>query len=196
MAKISYIRTSKDGTLLLLGIVEEGESARYTISEAVYDSIDRPVTHTSLGEREFLVIKYADELYRAEKKALSLLSYADNNKRTLRAKLIRAGFSREITDEICEKMVSLGYINESCQLERLILNEANGKLRGPLKIMPYLASKGYATSDIRRVMQELSEGGELDFKKNAERLIEKKLPGGATDEEKNNLLFRNGYKIC
>ena len=196
MAKISYIRTSKDGTLLLLGIVGEGESARYTISDAVYDSIGRPAPHTLLGERELSVIKYADELYRAEKKALSLLSYADNNERTLRAKLIRAGFSREIADEICEKMVSLGYINESRQLERLILNEANYKLRGPLKIMPYLAAKGYATADIRRVMQDLSERGELDFQKNAERLIEKKLPDDATDEEKKNLLFRNGYKIC
>ena len=196
MAKISYIRTSKDGTLLLLGIVGEGESARYTISDAVYSSIGRPAPHTLLGERELSVIKYADELYRAEKKALSLLSYADNNERTLRAKLIRAGFSREIADEICEKMVSLGYINESRQLERLILNEANYKLRGPLKIMPYLAAKGYATADIRRVMHDLSERGELDFQKNAERLIEKKLPDDATDEEKKNLLFRNGYKIC
>ncbi len=196
MAKISYIRTSKDGTLLLLGTVGEGESARYTISDAVYSSIGRPAPHTLLGERELSVIKYADELYRAEKKALSLLSYADNNERTLRAKLIRAGFYREIADEICEKMVSLGYINESRQLERLILNEANYKLRGPLKIMPYLAAKGYATADIRRVMQDLSERGELDFQKNAERLIEKKLPDDATDEEKKNLLFRNGYKIC
>ena len=196
MAALQFVREAKDSHLLLLGIVEEGESARYTISDAVYSSIGRPAPHTLLGERELSVIKYADELYRAEKKALSLLSYADNNERTLRAKLIRAGFSREIADEICEKMVSLGYINESRQLERLILNEANYKLRGPLKIMPYLAAKGYATADIRRVMQDLSERGELDFQKNAERLIEKKLPDDATDEEKKNLLFRNGYKIC
>ncbi len=196
MAEISYIRTSRDGTLLLLGIVEEGESARYTVSEAVYLSIGSPTPHTELDERSLSIIRYADELYRAEKKALSLLSFADNNERTLRAKLIRAGFSREVSDEICEKMVSLGYINERRQLERLILGEANGKLRGPMKITPHLASKGYAPSDIRRVMQELIERGELDFESNAERLIEKKLPADATREEKKNLLYRNGYKIC
>ena len=195
MAKVSYIRASKDSALLLLGIVEEGESARYTINEAVYTSVGSPAAHSEIGERELAVIKYADELYRAEKKALSLLSFADNNERTLTAKLVRAGFSREVAGEICEKMVSLGYINELRQLERLILSEANFKLRGPLKIMPALSAKGYSPSNIRRVISELCERGELDFAANAARLIEKKLPEDYTDEEKKNLLYRNGYKI-
>ncbi len=195
MAEITYIRASKDSVLLLLGIVEEGESRRYTISEAVYVSVGSPSVHSEISERELTVIRYADELYRAEKKALSLLSYADNNERTLCAKLVRTGFSREVAEEICEKMVSLGYINEDRQLERLILNEANCKLRGPLKIMPYLAAKGYSAADIRRVTNELVERGELDFAANAERLIDKKLPEDYTDEERGQLLFRNGYKI-
>ncbi len=195
MAQISYIRTSKDSLLLLLGIVEDGESQRYTISEQVYSSIGSPAAHTAIDERTLSIIKYADELYRAEKKALSLLAFADNNERTLTMKLARAGFSRDVCVEIAKKMVSLGYVNEKRQLERLLLNEANYKLRGPLKIMPYLVSKGYSSHEVRLVMDELVERGEIDFSENAGRLIEKKLGGGATDEEKKKLLYRNGYKI-
>ncbi|MBE6533291.1 MAG: hypothetical protein E7676_07380 [Ruminococcaceae bacterium] len=195
MAQISYIRTSKDSLLLLLGIVEDGESQRYTISEQVYSSIGSPAAHTAIDERTLSIIKYADELYRAEKKALSLLAFADNNERTLTMKLARAGFSRDVCVEIAKKMVSLGYVNEKRQLERFLLNEANYKLRGPLKIMPYLVSKGYSSHEVRLVMDELVERGEIDFSENAGRLIEKKLGGGATDEEKKKLLYRNGYKI-
>ena len=196
MAQISYIRASKDSLLLLLGIVEEGESRRYTISEAVYSSIGSPTVHTSIDERSLAVIKYADELYRAEKKALSLLAFADNNERTLYQKLSRAGFSREVSEEIAKKMVSLGYINEKRQLERLILNEANYKLRGPLKITPYLVAKGYSAREVRLVMDELQERGEIVFLENSKRLIDKKLGDGATEEDKKKLLYRNGYKIC
>ena len=195
MASIAYIRVSKDASLLLLGIVEEGESARYTISESAYESIGRPEAHSELDSRAMLVIKYADALYRAEKKALSLLSYADNNERTLRQKLVRSGFSQEVAEEICAKMVALGYINEHRQLERLVLSEANGKLRGPAKILPHLASKGYSLSEVRGVMSELCERGEVDFAANARRLIEKKLPTDYSEDERNQLLFRNGYKI-
>lgn len=196
MVEISYIRPSKDGKLLLLGTVGEGESRRYTISAQVYASIGSPAAHTPIDERSFEVIKYADELYRAEKKALSLLAFADNNERTLYQKLSRAGFSRDVSEEIAKKMVSLGYINERRQLERLILNEANYKLRGPLKIMPYLVAKGYSSHEVRSLLDELWERGEIDFSENSKKLIDKKLGDGATEDDKKKLLYKNGYKIC
>jgi SOS response regulatory protein OraA/RecX len=136
----------------------------------------------------------ADELIKAEKKALSLLSYADNNRRTLKQKLLRAGFGYEICDTVCEKMLSLGYIDENRQLERLILVEANTKLRGPERIIPALVAKGYSMSDIKAVMRELVKSGEIDFNKNARALISKKLPD-ADIEEKRKFLYKNGYKI-
>ena len=196
MLKISYIKASNDDKLLLLGIIEEGESRHYTISYETYASIGSPEARTEIGEQEMAAIRYADELYRAEKKALSLLAFADNNVRALRQKLIRAGFSRDVSEQICTKMISIGYINESRQLERIILSEANGKLRGPLKIMPYVVSKGYSSTEARRIIQELCDGGEIDFDKNAELLLAKKLPDDATDEDRKKLLYRNGYKIC
>ena len=195
MAAVSYIRTSKDQKLLLLGIIEEGESRRYTVSGEVYASVGSPAARTELSEREMSVIKYADELYRAEKKALSILSFADSSARTLKMKLQRAGFGREIAEEITEKMLALGYINESRQLERLVLTEANDRLRGPLKLIPHLVSKGYPAADVRRAVSTLVDEGEVDFAENAKRLLKKKLPDGATAEERKKLLYRNGYKV-
>ena len=195
MAAVSYIKALKDSKLLLLGIIEEGESRRYTVSGEVYTSVGSPTARSELSERELSVIRYADELYRAEKKALSLLSFADSSARTLKMKLQRAGFGREIAEEITEKMLSLGYINESRQLERLVLTEANERLRGPLKLIPHLVSKGYPAADVRRAVAALVDEGEVDFAQNSKRLIEKKLPDGATDEERKKLLYRNGYKV-
>ena len=194
MATLRFIREAKDSRLLSLGIIEGEESARYTVGESVYSEIGRPAVGDDLSETDMSAIRSADEIYRAEKKALSLLSYADNNRRTLRQKLLRAGFGAEIVNTVCEKMVDLGYIDENRQLERLILVEANTKLRGPQRIIPSLVSKGYSLSDVKAVMHALVESGELDFKKNAKALINKKLPD-ADIEEKRKFLYKNGYKV-
>ena len=109
-------------------------------------------------------------------------------------KLRRAGFSYDIAKSTCENMEELGYINERHQIERLIVDQANRKLRGPKKIIPALVSKGYSMSEIREVLSELTECGDVDFKKNAKMLIEKKL-SNPTDEEIKKLLYKNGYNI-
>ena len=195
MATLRYIREIKDSRLLLLGIVGEGEPSRFTVSTTVMESIGSPTVGAELDERQMSVIEYADRLFRAKKKALSILAYADNNRRSLAMKLARAGFERDIVDEVVDEMLSLGYIREKDQLERLILVEANGKLRGPARIIPALVTKGYSSSDVREVLHSLVDSGEVDFKKNARILIEKKLPQGADAEEKKKLLYKNGYKI-
>ena len=195
MAALKYIREIKDTRLLLLGIIGEGEPARYTVSTTVMDSIGNPSVGADLDDRQMSVIIYADKLYRAKKKALSILAYADNNSRSLSMKLARAGFDREIVGEVVDEMISLGYIREKDQLERLILVEANQKLRGPARIIPALAAKGYSSSDVREVMHRLVDEREIDFKKNARLLVEKKLPDLTDVEEKKKLLYKNGFKI-
>ena len=108
--------------------------------------------------------------------------------------LARAGFGRDVCERVVRDMLDHGYIDEKRQLERIILVEANTKLRGPMKIIPALAAKGYSTADIREVMSALVESGELDFKKNAKTLLDKKLPD-ADGEEKKKFLYKNGYKV-
>ncbi len=195
MAALQFVREAKDSHLLLLGIVEEGESARYTVNAAALRDIGSPSVGDELDDGQMSVIIYTDELIRAKKKALSILAYADNNRRTLALKLSRAGFSREIVDMVCSEMVELGYINEQRQLERLVLDEANRKLRGPLRIIPALVAKGYSSSDVRAAMSSLIESGEIDLARNARLLLEKKLPDGADEEEAKKILYKNGYKI-
>ncbi len=195
MVTLKLIRESKDKGLLLLGVTEEGESARYTVSVSLYEEIGCPPMGTELDEEQLSAIKYADERLRAKKKALSLLAYTDNNQRTLYSKLIRAGFGRQVASETVEEMVALGYVNERRQLERLVLNEANVKLHGSGRIIAALTAKGFSSSDVREVLSELTQDGQIDFKKNALALIEKKLGDCSDSEEKKKLLYKNGYKI-
>lgn len=194
MSKIVYIRQAKNN--LLLGINTEGECCRYTVGRALYASLGSPAVGEELNEECLYEIKYSDELYRARRKALSLLSLADNNERTLLRKLTAYGISRDTADEVVREMVGHGYINERAQLERLILSEANHKLTGPKKLLPKLVAKGYSRLDVQAIITELAERGELDFAQNAARLIEKKLGDDSSVEEKNKLLYKFGYKIC
>lgn len=194
MATLKYIREAKNSGLLSLGVSEGEESAHYTVGADIYAKIGSPKPGDELSFEDISVLALADEIIRAKKKALSLLAYADNNEKNLKIKLLRAGFGREIVDTVCREMVELGYINEKRQLERIILSEANIKLRGPMKIIPFLVSKGYSSQDVREVMRALVDSGEIDFQKNAKKLLEKKL---LTEdfEEKKKILYKNGYKI-
>ena len=92
MAELLYIKKQEKSHLLLLGFSEEGESARYTVSEAVYSSVGRPLRGAVLTDDQIAQIKYADEEHRARKKALSLLAFADNNEQNLKLKLLKAFF--------------------------------------------------------------------------------------------------------
>ena len=193
MITLKSTREIGDKGLLSLAIGGE-ESANYTVNAAVYAEIGSPSVGDILNDEQIYLIKEYNEYFRAKKKALSILAYADNNRRNLALKLSKAGFSRELCDRVVAEMVSLGYIDEKRQLERLITVEANGKLRGPLRIIPALVNKGYSSSDIREVMHKLAESGEVDFRRNAKILLDKKLPV-ADPEEKKKFLYKNGYKV-
>ena len=193
MKTLRSIREIGDKGLLSLAIGGE-ESANYTVCGRVYLEIGSPSVGDILTDEEIYTIREYDEYYRAKKKALAILAYADNNRRNLSMKLSKAGFGRDLTDRVVSEMVELGYIDEKRQLERLITVEANGKLRGPLRVIPSLVNKGYSSSDVRAVMHTLMESGEVDFRKNAKALLDKKLPT-ADPEERKKFLYKNGYKV-
>ena len=193
MKTLRSIREIGDKGLLSLAIGGE-ESANYTVCGRVYLEIGSPSVGDILTDEEIYTIREYDEYYRAKKKALAILAYADNNRRNLSMKLSKAGFGRDLTDRVVSEMVELGYIDERRQLERLITVEANGKLRGPLRVIPSLVNKGYSSSDVRAVMHTLMESGEVDFRKNAKALLDKKLPT-ADPEERKKFLYKNGYKV-
>ena len=195
MGTLEYIRVSKDKKLLLLGIIEEGERSRYTVSESFYLSVGSPAVGEAFSEEELFLIREEDTRIRATRKALSILSYADNSERSLVMKLVKNGFSREVSERVAEEMTALGYIDDDRILRRLILREANVNLSGYSKFLPKLISKGYSAQKIKDVTASLVKEGKIDFKSNAKRLIEKKLPADASVEEKKTILYKNGYKI-
>ena len=195
MATLQFVREAKDSNLLLLGVVEEEGAVSYTVNLSLFREIGMPSSGAELDASQMSAIKYTDKLIKAKKKALNILAYADNSRKNLGLKLYRAGFEREIIDEVCSEMVKLGYINERGQLERLILIEANTKLRGPMKIIPALVSKGYSQGEIREVLDDLVKEGEIDFRENSKKLLEKKLSAPYDEEEAKKILYKNGFKI-
>ena len=103
MKTLKAIREIGDKGLLSLAIGGE-ESANYTVCSRVYLEIGSPSVGDILTDEEIYRIREYDEYYRAKKKALSILAYADNNKRNLSMKLSKAGFGRELTDRVVSEI--------------------------------------------------------------------------------------------
>ena len=194
MPRIIYIKESKGGGYVILGIADGEDKKAFAVAKATYSSLGSPSRFHELSDEEISVIEAANDEYRALKKALSLLSYADNSEKNLTMKLRRSGFSKDTAEGAVREVVRLGYLKEDEQLRRLIVYEANSRLTGPLKIASKLMAKGYSSSAIRDIVDTLRSEGEVDFSENCRRLLEKKLPDDATDEEKYKLLKSYGYK--
>ena len=163
MKLLSFNKTGKTHITL------RTDTGRFTVTEELFDRLMLTVGGEISEECEEEILA-EDTAWRAMKKALSLLSFGDNSCRELYAKLCRAKFPREIATECVRECVLLGYIDERRQLLRLIEREANSSLRGREYIIRKLAARGYRTSDIISVLDELVELGEVDFDKNFDTL--------------------------
>ena len=193
--KVKAVRAGKSQGYLTVIIVDGDERCSYTVSERDYLEAGSPRPGDVPDGDTLAALSYSDEVYRARLSALRILSYADNNERTLVRKLVTRGISHSLATEVAHEMVGRGYIDEERQLERLILTEANRNLIGPHRIKAKLSSKGYSGSQIDEIIGRLVSSGEIDFERSRALLIEKKLTRGATDEEIKKLLYKNGYSV-
>ncbi len=194
--KITYIRPSKEKGYLTVGISDGEEKLRLSVRERDHRECGAPLTGDNLTRDTLYALKASDEEYRARKKALNILSFGDNSEKMLEYKLSRAGIGRECAKGIVREMVSLGYINNERQLDSLISNLVNVSNLGKMKIIPKLSAKGYSRSDIEARIDELVLRGEIDFELARARLIEKRLPPDADEEEIKKLLYKNGFSVC
>ena len=195
--KIASVRPSRSrGYISVTVLLDDGEKKTLTVSEEDYSAASSPMARDEIDTREYLILESSDEYYRARLSALRMLSYGDNNERTVIRKLSIKGIRRECAEAVAHEMTSLGYINEQKQLLNIISREANINLSGPRKIRAKLLSKGYSAADISSAIEELVKSGEVDFERSAELLISKKLTRDATDDEKKAILYKNGYNIC
>lgn len=194
MARLVSFKEIEGSHLLRLVITEGEEKWVCFVRERAYAELGRPAKGEEISDEELCTIREEDEYVRCKRKALYMLSICDSSERGLLAKLKAKGFSHKAASEVCREMISLGYINEDAQLERLVLREANEKLFGARKIMARLASKGYSASRIREAIAALCERGEVDFSANASELMKRRLESDAAEEERLALLIKYGYK--
>ena len=190
MLTVKYIKPQKSGRVII-GVDTDGEISNYSISSADYSTASF-VTGGILSDEEHSLLVRLDEEYRAIKKALSLLSYSDKNRKAIYMRLVRLGFSREAAKRAVEYCLLNGFIDEKNQLERLVYNEANINLRGPGYIRNKLAAKGYSRDDIDTAIDTLVSNGEVDFVIIFDALCEKK--GATTPDERRALAYKYGFR--
>ena len=82
MYNISKIEDVVQGYICITVSID-GENRRYTVRTSVYEEIGMPHKGVSIDEDAFYAITLGDEYYRAKRAALSILSYGDNNEKTL-----------------------------------------------------------------------------------------------------------------
>ncbi len=191
---VRYVKAARVKGRIILGISSSGEDCPYSLSESVYYSLGSPSRGDVLSSEDVEAIKIEDEGYRALKSALSILSYADNSRRSLYLKLLRKGYSKDMARSAVEECVRLGYIREDEQLRRAIIREANTSLYGRRRITDKLLSHGYSLRAINEVLDGLVGSGEIDFEENFMALCEKKLSGEQINKENIHALrYKYGY---
>lgn len=189
--KVIYIRDSKSRGYLRIGFSDGEQKIEYTVSEFDYKELGSLLIGDTLEEPSGFIL--ADMRYRARLCALRLLSYGDNNESSLMRKLISRSISPEVAREVCEEMVSRGYINERRQLERLIETEANVRLNGRKRIFPRLIAKGYKREEIGEVLESLVDDGVIDFSLIKKRLLDKYADKYQGEEKRRELLYKHGF---
>ena len=178
--------------LVIITALTDDKKQKYVISEGTYREIGCPLSGEEINEENLYTLVFEDEKRRALQKSLNILTFADNNKRTLTQKLLRAGFSPNAVDYAIKECVVLGYVDEDRQAERLVIKYAS-ELLGPYKIAAKLRAKHYPSSTTAKAIRRLEELGELDFKKNKAKLLSQKLGDDASYDEKMKLLYKYGY---
>ena len=189
---VLFVRPAREKGAFVLGLSDPEE--RYTVGHALYCELGQVRGGDTLSAECVERIREEDECRRARKAALSVLAYADNSCRRLFSKLRQKGISAEIAESTVAAMVQEGFLCEARQLENAVLSLAERKLFGPYRIIADLSSKGYKGEDIRTAIRAAIEKGDVDFSKNAKRLLEKKRIDTDDEEGKRKLLFTYGYK--
>ena len=156
--RIYCIRSSMGTTFEML--VSEEQYARFDIKEG--DRID---------DAHFLKIREEMIFDNARRHAFAILSYGENNKRSLIQKLRQKGYALEVCENIALYMEHRGYIDEKKQIG-LLCDTYLRKKFGKLKIKNELIVKGYAREDVEEyVSRHLAD---VNFAENCAYIIENK----------------------
>lgn len=164
-------------------IISAGQLARLGLSKGECD-----------GELYDTVCREA-RMYEAIRRAMRSLEYGSCSKKTLKAKLVRAGFDKGIAAEAVERLSDEGLIDDSDTACREAERDLK-KLWGRRRIEAELYKKGYGAESVRAALKHL-DGVGADYVVNCQKLISKKLRVGSPEpDELKKLcaaLVRYGY---
>ena len=167
-------------------LVSEEQYARFDIKEG--DRID---------DAHFLKIREEMIFDNARRQAFTILSYGENNRKSLIQKLRAKGFSPDVCENIADYMEHRGYIDEKKQLG-LLCDTYLRKKFGKLKIKNELIAKGYKREDVETyVSNNLSD---VNFAENCAYIVENKyspIPRESQEIAKMmGALMRYGYSFA
>ena len=181
--RIYCVRSSMNTTFEML--VSGEQYARFDIKEG--DRID---------DAHFLKIREEMIFDNARRQAFTILSYGENNRKSLIQKLRVKGFSPDVCENIADYMEHRGYIDEKKQIG-LLCDTYLRKKFGKLKIKNELIAKGYKREDVEAyVSKNLSD---VNFAENCAYIIENKycpIPRESQEIAKMmGALMKYGYTI-
>lgn len=144
----------------------------------------------TLDEQAILEIEHAVTLTKACHKAYDYLSYGDLSSKKLYDKLMRYGFSEDISLDACERMKSLGYIDDERYAAALAKSMAETKLYGPRRIEQELKIRGISDNDIDTAIFSL----DINFEESILSLINGKFKNKTDRNKLIQALMRYGHE--
>ena len=165
----------------------------YRFPTSDYELLGRPGEGDLLMDEDIKIINTGADRAETMSRAFRILSYSDNNRASLKRKLLEHGHYKENIEYVVERMVSLGYINERKQLDSLTVSYANKKRWGRRNITSHLLAKGYSAQDINDAIDDAIERGDIDFEKTKRRLIKETIGSNADEHDIRAILHKYGH---
>ena len=182
----------RSGAHVALRLRVEAPMGRRTLSVRVplslYEEAGAPLEGDALSEEAYRLLFWEEDRAECRRRAARIQGISPNSERALLQKLTLRGFPEDVARESISALSRLGYLNEEDQLSRLVELAAK-KFWPRRKLLLALLRKGYGREDALRAMED----AEYKDETLAQRLIETKLPHGATEDEKHLLLAKYGF---
>ena len=149
-----------------------------------------------IDDEHFLKIREEMLFDNARRHAFTILSYGDNNKKTLITKLMQRGYARELCENVAIYMEHRGYIDEKKQMANL-LETCLRKKYGQIKIVDEFIVKGFKREDAVEFLKTALK--DIDFGDSCAFIISQKYNPLPKDQDSirkmMTALMRYGYSI-
>ena len=185
---ICRIKYNEDGNVKMIKI----PIAYSFYSDAGYPlNLDGPFP---LDEVRFEELINLSKVTSAINKGLDLLNFSICSRKGIKDKLVMKGFDKQTAEKASEYLDEYGFIDEKSQAENYVMDMAENRLFGKIRIRNELFKKGYRQD----VIDEVLENAEVDFEEICRTRIEKTMKKEDFADKKTasknvNALMRYGF---